>query len=91
MQNRDGRPLKILYPSSVYVEARPRGMGEYAMSKAAAEVLCTELARAHPGVRIRVERLARVLTDQTQGLVQVKADSAEQVLARLLFASKDQP
>lgn len=91
MQDRDGRPLEILYPSSVYVEARPRGMGEYAMSKAAAEVLCAELARAHPGVRIRVERLPRVLTDQTQGLIQVKADSAEQVLARLLFASTDNP
>lgn len=40
-------------------------MTEYAMAKAAGEVLCTDLHRFWPGIHIISVRLPRLLTDQT--------------------------
>jgi hypothetical protein len=57
--------LSAFYPSSVYVETRPSGMTEYGMVKMAGELLCADLNRSHRHLRIHVERLPRVLTDQT--------------------------
>jgi NAD(P)-dependent dehydrogenase (short-subunit alcohol dehydrogenase family) len=57
--------LSAFYPSSVAVaDDRPEGMTEYAMAKAAGEVLCSELGR-RPGLRVVCHRLPRLLTDQT--------------------------
>ena len=60
------RVLSTFYPSSVAVEARPSGMTEYSMVKMAGELLCADLNRSYRRhLRIHVERLPRVLTDQT--------------------------
>jgi acyl dehydratase len=53
------------YPSTVYIQQPPPGLTQYAMSKAAGEVQCAEMARVLPEVKILVERLPRLLTDQT--------------------------
>jgi acyl dehydratase len=66
-QARDG-VLSVFYPSSVYVERRPAGLTEYSMVKMAGEILCADLNRFYPRLRIRVERLPRVLTDQTNSV-----------------------
>jgi hypothetical protein len=63
--------LAAFYPSSVYVQDRPRNMVEYAMSKAAGEILCSEMARSLGSLRVLVERLPRLPTDQTASLIQV--------------------
>jgi acyl dehydratase len=63
--------IAAFYPSSVYVQDRPRNMTEYAMSKAAGEILCTEMARSLSRLRVLVERLPRLPTDQTASLIQV--------------------
>ena len=61
--------LSAFYPSSAYVEARPSGMTEYSMAKMAGELLCADLNRSYRRhLRIHVERLPRVLTDQTASL-----------------------
>jgi acyl dehydratase/NAD(P)-dependent dehydrogenase (short-subunit alcohol dehydrogenase family) len=60
-----GRALSVFYPSSVFVETRPKGMTEYTMAKAAAEIMCVELTSTLPNLRIVVSRLPRILTDQT--------------------------
>jgi NADP-dependent 3-hydroxy acid dehydrogenase YdfG len=65
LQQRYGPRLSVFYPSSVYVEDRPRGMTEYTMAKAAGEVLCADLNRICPGMQITTVRLPRLLTDQT--------------------------
>lgn len=57
--------IRVFYPSSVYVESRPAGMTEYAMAKAAAEVLCSDISRGLVGVEVFMRRLPRMLTDQT--------------------------
>jgi hypothetical protein len=62
----------IFYPSSVAVEDHPLDMTEYAMAKAAGEMLCGDLARSNEGFHFIVERLPRMLTDQTATVMPVK-------------------
>lgn len=61
--------LRVYYPSTVFLDAPPRGDVEYVMAKAAGEILCTALTKAEPRLRILVERLPRVSTDQTLTLL----------------------
>jgi hypothetical protein len=57
--------LAMFYPSTVYVADAPRGMTEYAMSKAAGERLCEDINRFLAPAHVTVARLPRLLTDQT--------------------------
>jgi acyl dehydratase len=66
------RGLSVFYPSTEYVDSRPAEMTEYAMSKAAGEILCADMQTYLRGVRILVRRLPRLMTDQTSSLVPVK-------------------
>jgi acyl dehydratase/NADP-dependent 3-hydroxy acid dehydrogenase YdfG len=80
----DGGGLSILYPSSVAVAERPKELVEYAMAKAAGEILCQEMPRLFRGMSVHVERLPRLLTDQTASVVpQSLPDPAEVVVAIL--------
>jgi NAD(P)-dependent dehydrogenase (short-subunit alcohol dehydrogenase family) len=72
--------VRFFYPSTVYVENRPAEMTEYAMSKAAGEVLCADLAQHLRGVTIIARRLPRIATDQTVSLVPMAAASASEVM-----------
>jgi NADP-dependent 3-hydroxy acid dehydrogenase YdfG len=78
--------LSVFYPSSIYVEKRPKQMTDYAMAKAAGEILCEDLRRAFPGVTIRAPRLPRILTDQTAVVPPVQAADAVEVMLPLLRA-----
>lgn len=69
------RALTAFYPSSVFVESGPLGMVEYSMAKMAGETLCQSMNRAAGRVRVMVDRLPRLLTDQTATVPPV--DSAE--------------
>lgn len=80
----DTKTLSVLYPSSVAIEERPKGMTEYAMAKAAAEILCVDLARATPGLEIATPRIPRVRTDQTATVLPVPARDATEVMLSLL-------
>ena len=69
--------VRVFYPSTTFIERRPKGMTEYAMAKAAAEVMCRDISGKVEGVEIMSRRLPRVATDQTLSTVQVAlADSA---------------
>ncbi len=57
--------LSVFYPSSVAVAERPRGMTEYAMAKAAGEILCADMNESLAPLRVLVNRLPRMQTDQT--------------------------
>ena len=70
----------MLYPSSVAVSERPRGMTEYTMAKAAGEILCSDLAAYQQDVRLTMIRLLRLATDQTATLQQVETEDAVTVL-----------
>jgi NAD(P)-dependent dehydrogenase (short-subunit alcohol dehydrogenase family)/acyl dehydratase len=81
----DGK-IAILYPSSVAVESRPRDLVEYAMAKAAGEILCAELSRAPSQFDITVHRLPRTRTDQTVTIRQIPDEDALTVLLPLVRA-----
>ena len=68
------------YPSSVAVVDRPGDMTEYAMAKSAGEILCADLERSDKRFRILVERLPRMLTDQTATVIPAKAMSPVEVM-----------
>lgn len=73
--------VSVFYPSSVAVEDRPRNMTEYAMAKAAAEVLCADLNRSWPTLHITISRLPRLLTDQTSTIASTEnANSVDTIL-----------
>lgn len=59
--------VHVLYPSSVWVQKdeRPPGWTEYAMAKAAGEVICDDLSRRMKNTLVTSVRLPRLLTDQT--------------------------
>jgi NAD(P)-dependent dehydrogenase (short-subunit alcohol dehydrogenase family) len=61
--------VSLFYPSSVYLSQRPRGMLEYAMAKAAGETLCSEMNQAWAPLRVTVNRLPRLPTDQTASVI----------------------
>ncbi|HET7763764.1 MAG TPA: SDR family NAD(P)-dependent oxidoreductase [Burkholderiales bacterium] len=72
--------LTAFYPSSVFVGNPPQGMLEYAMAKIAGELLCDGLNRAGGRVRVTVERLPRLLTDQTATVPPVDAGDPLEVM-----------
>jgi hypothetical protein len=78
------RPLSVLYPSTVFLDQRPKGMTEYVMAKAAAECLCADLARKERGVWLTVPRIPKVLTDQTATSPPTPAADAVEVMLPLL-------
>ena len=67
--NGPGGKLIVYYPSSVAVQERPPGMTEYAMVKAAGELLCADMNQYLPGLQVMTSRLPRLLTDQTATVV----------------------
>jgi acyl dehydratase len=78
---RNSAGIKVFCPSSAAIQSRPADMTEYAMSKAAAEILYTDMQEYLPGVRILTRRLPRLPTDQTSTVLQVEtADPVETIL-----------
>lgn len=70
------RPVKVFLPSTVFITDRPRGMTEYAMAKAAAEVMVADLNRSLRQVSIVHTRLPRLATDQTASILDVSTGSS---------------
>lgn len=69
------KPMKVYLPSTVFITDRPKGMTEYAMAKAAAEVLADDLNRSLRNVTIVHSRLPRLATDQTASILKVPVAS----------------
>jgi hypothetical protein len=82
------KTLTVMYPSSTAVAERPPGMTEYSMAKAAGEILCSELMRAHRGLSITVPRLPRIQTDQTATVPPVPAADAAEIMLPLLRSER---
>lgn len=73
--------VRVFYPSSAAIDERPADMTEYAMSKAAAEILCADIQLLLPRVQVLTRRLPRLPTDQTTSVAQVEtADPIEVIL-----------
>lgn len=79
-----GRPVRVYLPSTVYIGERPPGLAEYAMAKAAAELLADELNRTLRHVRVLHSRLPRLPTDQTAAVVALDSGDAVETIAGVL-------
>lgn len=77
---------RVFYPSSVAVENRPKEMTEYAMAKAAGEVLASDLSRSMRWVSVDVARLPHVVTDQTASLVPLDNPDSTEIMLPLVRA-----
>lgn len=64
--------LRVLYPSTVFIEDRPSGITGYAMAKAAGEVLCADLGEDGTGVRVLAPCLPRLPMDQAAAMASVE-------------------
>ena len=78
------RNVKVYLPSTVFITERPKGMTEYAMAKAAAEVLAADLNRQLRHVEVIFTRLPRLATDQTSTIMGSDTGSNVDVLLPLL-------
>jgi NAD(P)-dependent dehydrogenase (short-subunit alcohol dehydrogenase family) len=73
--------IQAFYPSTTFISERPGAMTEYAMVKAAGELLCADIVRFTPNVTIVSRRLPRLPTDQTGSIAQeLLADPIETLL-----------
>jgi hypothetical protein len=61
--------VTIFYPSTVFLDEMPREFAEYVAAKAAGEALCRHFERHNPALRVLIDRLPRLATDQTAGFV----------------------
>lgn len=84
LAGRGSRPLTAFYPSSVFVEQSPVALAEYAMAKRAGETVCSTMNRAADGVRVIVERLPRLLTDQTATVPPVHSSDPLEIMLPII-------
>ena len=83
-------PIKVYLPSTVFITERPKGMTEYAMAKAAAEVLAEDLNRSMKNVQIIHSRLPRLATDQTSSIMKMSVASNVEALLPVVRAVSGQ-
>jgi acyl dehydratase/NAD(P)-dependent dehydrogenase (short-subunit alcohol dehydrogenase family) len=84
LAGRGFRGLTAFYPSSVFVEQNPLTLAEYSMAKLAGESLCSAMNRAADGIRVIVERLPRLLTDQTATVPPVRNGDPLEVMLPII-------
>jgi len=69
------RKIRVYLPSSVFVSERPDGLTEYAMAKAAAEVLVEDMNKHSRKLTVVATRLPRLNTDQTSSILRLPTES----------------
>lgn len=77
-------PVRLFYPSSVFVEEQPREMLEYVMAKASGEFLCAAMPKFWPLLKTVAVRLPRIETDQTATVLPLKNAAALDALLPVL-------
>jgi len=63
--------VRVYVPSTVFIVDRPEGFVEYAMAKAAMEVLIVEINKVFKRVSVFSTRLPRLSTDQTSSVLNI--------------------
>jgi acyl dehydratase/NADP-dependent 3-hydroxy acid dehydrogenase YdfG len=79
------RKLAVFCPSSLAIDEPVNGTAEYAMAKAASEILSHHLNRFMPNIEILNRRLPRILTDQTATVGVARAANALDVMLPIIY------
>ena len=77
-------PISVLYPSSVALDSPSLELLEYAAAKAAGEAACRAIAVEDTQLMIKMPRLPRLLTDQTNSVPRVATPAPADVLLPIL-------
>ncbi|MCR2167168.1 hypothetical protein NSX61_25200, partial [Salmonella enterica] len=79
--------------STVAIDAPVDGLSEYVAAKLAGEAVCAGLARASDHLSVLIERLPRILTAQTNSIIQAPAGDAVETMVATLdkFIAKTAP
>jgi acyl dehydratase len=77
--------LAVFYPSSVAIDEPVNGTAEYAMAKAAGEILAGHVNSFMPNIEIVNRRLPRILTDQTATVGVAHAADALDVMLPIIY------
>jgi hypothetical protein len=89
----DPGPSVIFYPSTVLLDQIEQGAAEYVCAKSAGEALCRYLGFTNPCVQFKINRLPRMLTDQTSviGPVRHELADAPEVLLKAIETLDETP
>lgn len=77
-------PLRVFYPSTVFLDAAEKGFAEYSAAKAAGETLCLHLTLDAARFAVQHPRLPRMKTDQNSSFLGAEADDPYPTMARAL-------
>ena len=77
-------PISILYPSSEALDHPGQELIQYAAAKAAGEAVCRAIAAEDQRLTMEIPRLPRLLTDQTNSVVQVETAPPVEILLPIL-------
>ncbi|WP_088283348.1 SDR family NAD(P)-dependent oxidoreductase [Ideonella sp. A 288] len=78
-------PLRVLYPSTVFLDKPERGFAEYCAAKAAGEAMCDHLA-LDAGLAVHRPRLPRLQTDQNSSFMGVEGEPPLAVMLKVLHS-----
>jgi len=63
-------PCTVFYPSTVFIDATPKGLEDYAAAKLEGEAFCSQVNTQQNTVKVLIKRLPQLATDQNQALVE---------------------
>ncbi len=79
------RKVAVFYPSTVAIDQTLGTTAEYAMAKAAGEILANYVREFMPNIQVLHRRLPRILTDQTAMVGVASADNALDVMLPIVY------
>ena len=88
LHNSGNRKLKILYPSTIFLDEPKTNVSEYIVAKGAGEFLCNLIPQIFPGFHCAFPRLDKSATDQNISLTPLPvADALEIILPHIITES----
>jgi NAD(P)-dependent dehydrogenase (short-subunit alcohol dehydrogenase family) len=84
-----GGKIPVFYPSTVAIEHGPGTIAEYAMAKAAGEVLATYINESMSHIHVICRRLPRILTDQTATVGVASSENALDVMLPIVHEMQE--
>jgi MaoC dehydratase-like protein/short subunit dehydrogenase len=77
-------PIKVFFPSTIFITQPEKGYTEYAVAKASGECLCLQLGKRNQYIQFYTPRLPRMSTDQTSSIIPVKSLPTFDVMFEIL-------
>tara|TARA_B110000014_G_scaffold217151_1_gene171603 strand:- start:222 stop:536 length:315 start_codon:yes stop_codon:yes gene_type:complete len=73
-----------VYPSTVFIDEKPKEFIEYFRAKEEGEFFCRKFNQDFPSIKIICPRLPRMATDQNQALTKIKVNNPIPLMISLL-------